>query len=816
MYGAQAKREVKFRLNRHQGYNTYNCSNTDQYEVKVTSTTPKADFALSKNNNICQGDKITINNNSTDASDYRYEIMQKGSKVHDNTKTDYTSEEYTFDKAGTFDIKITANDNCGNSDSKTQSVTVIPLPRPNFRRPSTGCTGQDITFRRLAKPINLNDLLEEDKSTLTQLNLKKLKKFKTHDNVTLINTYSWDFGDCTTLTSNNMLINHVYGAAGIYNVTLTVDNGICTRQVSKTITIYPQPKASFVFTSPVCDDNSCVSFDGEAQNIIRNLCRGRINIEDDLIDFEYTWDFGDGNTQTVIQGNQIQNCYSSPGNYFITLTVATLTRTKSIQYNARIGAFETVYTVWVSECSAELTKELVINPTPTVSITTTATALFLGESATLYATNATSYDWTLNASGTSPSISVSPTSTTTYKVVGTNDFNCTDEAEITIQVYQDITITPSNPDLCRGNFTDLTATGGTGSYIWSNGETTPSIHVDPNNTTTYTVEDASGSALINGASTTITVRPIPNVGIFSTSESICNGSPSSVTLKGYGAQSYDWGAHGGTQEITISPSVTTTYTLTGTNSYGCIDVVTYTVSVVSGSKAITNHSNWIVQKDQGNIGLYLAVDFYDGEVGITGGSHGIVQYTDNGGNTWYAVNKPNGMDAVYDIHISDYVNHGTWSQVLWQIHAIAVGENGMVSTTENSGQNWTTIFPGDNKNLFDMDFPSKDIGYSVGAYGKVLKTTDGGVSWSISYPAVANNRHLNGVHFINDQLGYAVGRYGKVLKTINSGTDWTLVDIGTTTHLNSVYSTDNSIFIVGINEVNHRWYVLGNCQFLYQ
>jgi len=75
----------------------------------------------------------------------------------------------------------------------------------------------------------------------------------------------------------------------------------------------------------------------------------------------------------------------------------------------------------------------------------------------------------------------------------------------------------------------------------------------------------------------VTVNPNPVVSIASSQLNICKGS--SVTLNGNGADNYLWNMSIPTQSIVVSPTITTTYTLTGTTMAGCTGTATSTVSV---------------------------------------------------------------------------------------------------------------------------------------------------------------------------------------------------------------------------------------------
>ena len=124
-------------------------------------------------------------------------------------------------------------------------------------------------------------------------------------------------------------------------------------------------------------------------------------------------------------------------------------------------------------------------------------------------------------------ITVSPTTTTTYTVIGTDTYGCTATANRTITVNSALVTTIaatetsciSNDDkILSGDNVNLTVSGGS-SYLWSTGETVASISKSPITTTTYTVTITGTAGCTATASKTITVSATPTVGITATETS---------------------------------------------------------------------------------------------------------------------------------------------------------------------------------------------------------------------------------------------------------------------------------------------------------
>ncbi|MFH1005001.1 MAG: YCF48-related protein [Bacteroidota bacterium] len=212
-----------------------------------------------------------------------------------------------------------------------------------------------------------------------------------------------------------------------------------------------------------------------------------------------------------------------------------------------------------------------------------------GENATLTATGGVSYLWSTGA--TMASIIVLPITTTTYTVTVTSAEGCiaTDNVIVTVDYV------PANAGadkiICQGQSVILTASGGT-FYTWSTGATTTSIIVSPTTTTTYTVTaiNSCGSATDNVV-VNVNSLPVANAG---TDTAICIGQ--SIVLTASGGDIYLWNTNATTASITVSPTATTTYTVTVTNFCGSTTdnvVVTVTVPCV-GITDITTINNFII------------------------------------------------------------------------------------------------------------------------------------------------------------------------------------------------------------------------------
>ncbi len=168
-------------------------------------------------------------------------------------------------------------------------------------------------------------------------------------------------------------------------------------------------------------------------------------------------------------------------------------------------------------------------------------------------------------------------------------------------------------NLCRGTSAELSVNASDGQIEWSTGQTTAKIIVDAPGA--YTVISGKNT----GCSSTdqIEAVDVQNVQLVITSGSQRIQSGESAQLGAEGAEFYIWEPSETLDNPNIpnplaSPSITTEYTVTGSNSFGCSDVATVTVFVdekvaipVDAPRAFTPNGDgrndiWIIR----NIDVY--------------------------------------------------------------------------------------------------------------------------------------------------------------------------------------------------------------------
>ena len=221
----------------------------------------------------------------------------------------------------------------------------------------------------------------------------------------------------------------------------------------------------------------------------------------------------------------------------------------------------TSYTVTgtsVAGCSNTAVSSVTVNSNPVVTVN--SGSICNGASFTMVPSGASTYVY---SSGSSV---VAPTLNTSYTVTGTSVAGCNADAISTVTVNANPVVTVNSGSICNGFSFTMTPAGSI-SYTYSSGSSV----VAPTTNTSYTItgENVAGCTAIVENTVTVNSNPVVTVN----SGSICSGN--SFTMVPSGALSYTYSSG----SAIVSPSVTTSYTTTGANSFGCENNVVNTITV---------------------------------------------------------------------------------------------------------------------------------------------------------------------------------------------------------------------------------------------
>jgi gliding motility-associated-like protein len=469
---------------------------------------------------------------------------------------------------------FTQNVNGGiyGTTNSTSSFTLFPMNGATSG--NTGISGQIITPSYSLTASANQTLCTGQAATLTAISNNPLAT---------ILWYNAAAGG-NSIASGNIYTTPTYTAAGTY----TLFAGSCPGIYRQPIIITVNPGLSISINSPTI----CAS-----QAVVLTATTSATS---------YTWNTG-ANTNSISVTPSVTTVYtinataaSCSGSKTATVTVTsaptltvansticagtstTLTATGATNYTWAPGgqttssivvtpSVNTTYTITGANGTCTNTTTASVNITSTPTLVTSPTTICAGQVATFTVSGATSYTWNPgNATGSS--YTITPASSTTVSVLGANG-SCTAQVTTSVTVNPSPTITVNSATICSNQTVTLTANGAS-TYTWNTGANTNSISVSPTVTTIYII-NATSASCSSSKTATVTVSPQPTISV--SSASICSGS--TATLIANGATNYTWMPSGQTtSSISVSPTVTTTYSITGSNGT-CTNTTTATLSV---------------------------------------------------------------------------------------------------------------------------------------------------------------------------------------------------------------------------------------------
>jgi PKD repeat protein len=305
-----------------------------------------------------------------------------------------------------------------------------------------------------------------------------------------------------------------------------------------------------------------------------NICEGQIvnfNSVSTGSSLTINWNFGGGGTPNTSTANAPAVQFNTVGTYTITLTASN------------------------SAGSSSISKTLIVNAKPNVTVN--SATLCSGQSVTLTAGGASTYVWTPGGANTA-SISITPTLTTNYYVVGTATNGCKDTATSAVTVNASPIANSGNDKVisCITPSVQLGTAGVAGNtYTWTPTAGLSSSTVAQPNATIAANYRVVVTTTATGCSDTDFVEVTANVttpNANAGADKAITCTASTVQLNGSSTTSgvtYSWSGpgivSGGT---TATPTVNSagTYTVTVTNpANGCTAT---DVAIVSNNSALPN------------------------------------------------------------------------------------------------------------------------------------------------------------------------------------------------------------------------------------
>jgi gliding motility-associated-like protein len=373
-------------------------------------------------------------------------------------------------------------------------------------------------------------------------------------------SYTWNLGNSATSFTNNP--SATYTLAGVYSVTLTVNNGGTPSTIVKPnyIVVYDKPLVNFHASTYTACVGQTITFTDSTV-----ISSGAPPIK------SWAWDFADGNSQNTTT-TSVSHIYTSPGTY----PVSVITADSNSCTNSKVKTITII-----APPSASFTASPLFACTAPLSVTFTNTSTSSGT---------TTYLWNFGNGNTSAAQNPS----TTYTAAGSynvslivSEGGCNNVVVVPNQiVIQNINVnfTPTPSVVCAGQpvtFSNLSVPTATAA-AWNFGDGNNSAAISPAHTYTtagtYTVSLAAtdGNSCVGAATGTVTVNSAPTASFTASPLTSC-AAPLVVTFTNtsISGATYNWSFGDGNTSILTNP--TNTYTATG--SYN----VTFHVTNASGT-----------------------------------------------------------------------------------------------------------------------------------------------------------------------------------------------------------------------------------------
>jgi hypothetical protein len=444
--------------------------------------------------------------------------------------------------------------------SQTQIITVNPLPSISVSGGSI-CSGSSFT------------LTPSGASTYT---------YSGGSNIvtpTVNTTYSITGTSAQGCVSSNVAVSTVTVNA---TPTITVNSGvICS---GRSFTMTPSGASTYTYSggssivSPVTNTSYSVTGTSAQGCVSSNTAVSTVTVNTTPTITVNSGVICSGNSFTITPGGASTYTYSG-GSAIVSPTANTSYSVTGTSAQGCVSSNTAVSTVTV-------------NTTPTITVN--SGVICSGNSFTITPGGASTYTYS------GGSAIVSPTANTSYSVTGTSAQGCVSSsaAVSTVTVNTTPTVTVNSGVICSGSSFTMVPSGAS-TYTYSGG----SAVVSPTANATYSVTGTSAQGCVssNAAVSSVTVNSLPSVNAASNTSLICVGQSASLTASG--ATTYTWNNSANSSVIVISPTVTTSYSVTGTDNNGCVNTasVTQAVSPCTGLDAqITNSTEVEVYPNPNN------------------------------------------------------------------------------------------------------------------------------------------------------------------------------------------------------------------------
>lgn len=187
---------------------------------------------------------------------------------------------------------------------------------------------------------------------------------------------------------------------------------------------------------------------------------------------------------------------------------------------------------------------------------------------------------------------------------------------------------------------------------------------------------------------------------------------------------------------------------------------------------------------------YFGVHFINPDTGWVVGNLGAIIKTIDGGENW-TFSETNTTTLLLKVHSFD------------GLVVIATGYDGIILRSTDGGETFTQVVSGVGSGIdfWGVQMLNDTLGFVCGLSQTLLKTTDAGLSWQPVNTGL--NQHYWALDFLDENFGIIACGGGKILKTTDGGDTWTEYQAGDASALYAIDIINNqNIAASGANGKN--------------
>lgn len=518
----------------------------------------------------------------------------------DGTTSTQQNPQHTYTSAGFYDVRLIATSPlCRDTIIKSSTIYVDPGPEANFVASATqGCD---------SLLVNFVDFSTSDSSIVS---------------------WVWNFGNNTT--GNTASASAFYNTTGTYNVQLIVAESTgCTDTVFKTINVYPSPVLTASPDTSICENETvqlsvsgALTYQWSNASLLNDATIAN-PIATPVTSTNFTVLGIDANgcsatdlvrivvnpipngsvspDQHICIGSGVELVASGGSHYLWSPNDGTLDETDVAAVIAR-PVVDAEYIVRIGNafrCFDYDTVKVFVHPYPT-GILAEVDSVCDGLSTTIITEGGNQFSWapaaTLSCNDCDAPVAT-PLETTLYNAVIGNEFNCFINDSILIVVKPNAEAKIDGiENLCIGNTTTLTASGGT-VYEWLAPAGVACVNcetqtVSPTENTTYIVKVNNDFNCPKFDTLSVSVRPLPEVATIDDAK-LCVGDNINLNTIITGAATQTWSPAIGLNNANAvnpiaRPANTTRYTVVAETEFGCTASDSVLITVIDKVNTVVN------------------------------------------------------------------------------------------------------------------------------------------------------------------------------------------------------------------------------------